>query len=434
MTDRDAPRRSVPRMLLRFSVPIAAFWLALAVVTNVYVPQLEKVAQAHNVSQSPQDAPALQASKRIGKVFQQFDSDSAAMIVLEGDQPLGADAHHYYDGLIQDAFARHQACPAHSGFLGGSADRLGLPEQRRQGRPGAVESCREPGPVIIQSVRGFGARHRGPLVAAAGGQGLRHRRRPAGHRPVRGGQQRHVDGHADHHRGDRDHAVLGLPFSGHRDSRAFHGDDRVDRVPRSRRPSGELRDHRAVDVLDESADTTGDRRRNGLRDLHPRPLSRSALHRPGSSGGLLHDVPRDRAHHLGLGPDGRRRGVLSALHPASLFPDHGHSSCDRRPCRAGGRADPGPGGAGHRPPFRSVRPQTRDAHPGLAAHRHRHCSLARPHSCGDGRGGADRSAGPARIYDELRRPRLHARRFAGQSRLRSRRAAFRPRHDSIPNC
>ena len=88
-------------MLLRFSVPIAAFWLAVAVITNVYVPQLEKVAQAHNVSQSPQDAPALLASKRIGKVFKQFDSDSAAMIVLEGDQPLGAAAHHYYDGLIK---------------------------------------------------------------------------------------------------------------------------------------------------------------------------------------------------------------------------------------------------------------------------------------------------------------------------------------------
>jgi len=101
MSDDNAQRRSVPRIILRFSVPIAAFWLALAVVTNVFVPQLEKVAQAHNVSLSPQDAPALQASKRIGKVFRQFDSDSAAMIVLEGDQPLGADAHHYYDGLIR---------------------------------------------------------------------------------------------------------------------------------------------------------------------------------------------------------------------------------------------------------------------------------------------------------------------------------------------
>jgi putative drug exporter of the RND superfamily len=101
MTDADEPRHSIPRFLMRFSVPIAAFWLALAVVTNVYVPQLEKVAQAHNVSQSPQDAPALKASKRIGHVFKQYDSDSAAMIVLEGDRPLGDDAHHYYDGLIK---------------------------------------------------------------------------------------------------------------------------------------------------------------------------------------------------------------------------------------------------------------------------------------------------------------------------------------------
>ena len=88
-------------MIRQLSVPIAVFWLALAAVTNVFVPQLETVAKAHNVSLSPQDAPSLQASKRIGKVFHEFDSDSAAMIVLEGDQPLGADAHHYYDGLIR---------------------------------------------------------------------------------------------------------------------------------------------------------------------------------------------------------------------------------------------------------------------------------------------------------------------------------------------
>ncbi|KQY08005.1 hypothetical protein ASD37_08550 [Mycobacterium sp. Root135] len=85
----------------RFSPLIVLFWLALAVATNVFVPQLEKVAEAHNVSLSPQDAPSLQASKEIGKKFQQYDSDSAAMIVLEGDQPLGADAHHYYDDLVR---------------------------------------------------------------------------------------------------------------------------------------------------------------------------------------------------------------------------------------------------------------------------------------------------------------------------------------------
>ncbi len=29
---------------------------------------------------------------RVGKVFKESDSDSSAMIVLEGDQPLGDDA------------------------------------------------------------------------------------------------------------------------------------------------------------------------------------------------------------------------------------------------------------------------------------------------------------------------------------------------------
>ena len=98
--DRQSRTDRVAHTIRGFSVLIALFWLGLAVVTNVFVPQLEHVAETHNVSLSPQDAPSLQASKRIGKVFQEFDSDSAAMIVLEGDQPLGTDAHHYYDGLV----------------------------------------------------------------------------------------------------------------------------------------------------------------------------------------------------------------------------------------------------------------------------------------------------------------------------------------------
>jgi putative drug exporter of the RND superfamily len=99
--DRPTKTDRVGQTIRRFSVLIVLFWLGLAVVTNVFVPQLEKVAEAHNVSLSPQDAPSLQASKEIGEKFQEFDSDSAAMIVLEGDQPLGADAHHYYDGLVK---------------------------------------------------------------------------------------------------------------------------------------------------------------------------------------------------------------------------------------------------------------------------------------------------------------------------------------------
>ena len=39
---------------------------------------------------------------RMGKVFKESDSDSFAMIVLEGQQPLGDDAHTYYAGLVRE--------------------------------------------------------------------------------------------------------------------------------------------------------------------------------------------------------------------------------------------------------------------------------------------------------------------------------------------
>ncbi|EUA13031.1 transport family protein [Mycobacterium kansasii 732] len=88
-------------IIRRLSVPILLFWVGLAVLTNVAVPKLEDVGKAHNVALIAPDAPSMQAMKRIGKVFREFDSDSAAMIVLESDKPLGADAHRYYDTLIQ---------------------------------------------------------------------------------------------------------------------------------------------------------------------------------------------------------------------------------------------------------------------------------------------------------------------------------------------
>ena len=91
----------IPRFIRLFSVPILLGWLAIVVIVNVIAPQLEKVGEAHSVSLAPNDAPSLQAMHRIGKDFQEFDSNSLAMIVLEGDQPLGDAAHKYYDGLIQ---------------------------------------------------------------------------------------------------------------------------------------------------------------------------------------------------------------------------------------------------------------------------------------------------------------------------------------------
>ena len=101
MTDQPTQRSSVATFIRRFSVPIALFWLALAAITNTVVPQLEAVAKLQNVALSPQDAPSLQAMKRMGKVFHEFNSDSVAMVVLEGDKPLGDDAHRFYDTVVQ---------------------------------------------------------------------------------------------------------------------------------------------------------------------------------------------------------------------------------------------------------------------------------------------------------------------------------------------
>ena len=66
-------------------------------ITNIAVPQLEEVGKTHNVALNSPDAPSLKAIKRIGQVFHEFDTDSSAMVVLEGDKPLGDDAHRFYD-------------------------------------------------------------------------------------------------------------------------------------------------------------------------------------------------------------------------------------------------------------------------------------------------------------------------------------------------
>jgi RND superfamily putative drug exporter len=85
-------------------------WLALTVVANVAavgwhwasaIPSLEHVAERHSVSLMPQDAPSVKGLMRIGQDFKESNSDSSAMIVLEGQQPLDEQAHQYYAQLVQ---------------------------------------------------------------------------------------------------------------------------------------------------------------------------------------------------------------------------------------------------------------------------------------------------------------------------------------------
>ncbi|OBA81787.1 hypothetical protein A9W99_13270 [Mycobacterium sp. 1164966.3] len=90
------------RMIRKLSLLIILAWVALTLVVTLAIPSLEQVGEEHSVPLSPQDAPSVQAMKRMGKDFKESDSDSFAMVVLEGDRPLGEDAHAYYAKIIDE--------------------------------------------------------------------------------------------------------------------------------------------------------------------------------------------------------------------------------------------------------------------------------------------------------------------------------------------
>ncbi len=92
----------LPRWIRHLAIPIILGWIALTALVNIAIPQLDVVGQQHAVSMSPQDAPSVIAMKRIGHVFQEYESDSSVMVVLEGDQPLGDEAHRFYEEILQE--------------------------------------------------------------------------------------------------------------------------------------------------------------------------------------------------------------------------------------------------------------------------------------------------------------------------------------------
>ena len=89
------------RTIRVLALPIVIVWVLLAVGVNVFVPQLEKVAEEVSVPLSPSDAPSVTGMKHIGEKFKEYDSDNLVLVTLVGDKPLGQDAHRYYDDLVK---------------------------------------------------------------------------------------------------------------------------------------------------------------------------------------------------------------------------------------------------------------------------------------------------------------------------------------------
>jgi putative drug exporter of the RND superfamily len=97
----ERPQSLIARTVRRSSLFVILAWVALTLLVTLGVPSLEQVGDEHSVSLAPQDAPAAQAMKRMGKDFRESDSDSFAMIMLEGQQPLEDDARRYYANLVR---------------------------------------------------------------------------------------------------------------------------------------------------------------------------------------------------------------------------------------------------------------------------------------------------------------------------------------------
>src|SRR6201987_5042045 len=96
-----ANRPSVARTVRALATPIIVFWALLAVATNPFVPQVEKVAEELAGSTVPTYAPSQRAMLHIGEKFHESTSTSLTMVVLEADRPLDDGDHQYYDDLMR---------------------------------------------------------------------------------------------------------------------------------------------------------------------------------------------------------------------------------------------------------------------------------------------------------------------------------------------
>nr|WP_082108418.1 MMPL family transporter [Mycobacterium sp. UM_NZ2] len=93
-------RPTLARLVRRAAVPVILFWIISAGILSLTSPPLEDVASQRAVAVMPEDSSASQAMRRIGEVFDEFSSDSSAMVVLEGQGKLTEAAHEFCNQIV----------------------------------------------------------------------------------------------------------------------------------------------------------------------------------------------------------------------------------------------------------------------------------------------------------------------------------------------
>ena len=272
-SDTRTEPSKVAHLIRILALPIILGWLALTVITNVAVPSLEEVGEAHTVSMNAKDAPSAVSMREIGSTFKEFKSDSAAMVILEGEQPLGADAHHFYDELIK----KFEADTAHvehvADFWGDPLTASGA--QSNDGKSAYVqlylhgnmgETLANDSVTAVRDIVDKTPAPPGVKAYVTGGAPLISDQRDAGDKSI-------AMVTVDHARRDPRDAADRLPVHQDHDPDPADGVRRTGCRARDRRVPRLLRDHRALDVRDELADPDGHRRGHRLRDLPHRSIS-----------------------------------------------------------------------------------------------------------------------------------------------------------------
>ena len=435
VTRGDQIRRSgIARWIRRLAIPIIAGWIALIALLSVTVPQLEAVGQMQSVSMSPKDAPSVIAMQRVGKVFAEFDSDNSAMIVLEGEQPLGEDAHRFYDGMIDKLEADTEHVQHIQDFWGDPLTRVGA--QSSDGKAAYVqvylagnmgEDLANESVIAVQKLVAALTPPPGVKVFVTGGSALQADQQDAGDRSVRIIEIVTIGVIVMmllfFYRSIvtvlivLSMVVLGL--SATRGMVAFLGYHHL--IGLSTFATQLLVTLAIAATTDYAIFLIG-------RYQEARALGEDRESR------VLHHVPRHRSCGAGLGTDDRRRDLLPFVHSTALLSDAGHPAGSRHGHRGVRRADVGPRADHGRQPLRTdPGTQAGHAHPRLAADGRRRGSMAGPFPARDDGAFAGRSPGVAGIPAQLQRSQLPPTRSAGERGIRGGGATFPRRPDESRN-
>ncbi|MFC7506131.1 MMPL family transporter, partial [Nocardioides sp. GCM10030258] len=100
-TENDAVARYA-RFVVRRAGWVVLAWLALTVVMNVAVPQLEEIAGQDSSPMVPHDAPSIRAVASMNSAFSSGDAQSFIVVAMERTSGLTAADQRYAESLVTD--------------------------------------------------------------------------------------------------------------------------------------------------------------------------------------------------------------------------------------------------------------------------------------------------------------------------------------------